>query len=353
MNPVPGRRPFDAKSHASANVKSGAAPRRSAFFPFLLAALGAAVLASCADAPTRPAGADELRARLSRLQADPDLGKRAPLAMHDADTAVAAAEQPQSDPVVGAHLVFMADRRIAIAQAMAENQLTVDQRKQLAERRAEMRLAERTAEADSANRRTAIAQAETGNQRRQADIARMDASDARTDANVARNDADSARMQADVAQGEASAARDATADANAKADDMRRQLEELEARPTDRGLVVTLGDVLFAFGTADINTGGNDHLNKLATFLTNHPDRTAIIEGYTDNVGSADYNLGLSQRRAEAVKNFLVAQGIATTRLSASGKGKDSPVGDNSSATGRQQNRRVEVVINNEVVSLR
>jgi outer membrane protein OmpA-like peptidoglycan-associated protein len=319
----------------------------SPFRPTLFAAtFGAALLVACAAYPNKPAGADDVRARLTLLESNPQLGKRAPQEMQDAEAAVAAAEQPQSDTVVGDHLVFIADRRIAIARAVAEDHLAVDQRKILAERRGEMRLAERTEEAELANRRSLYAQAETRDQRRRADSAHLEANEARTEA-------DSARMQADVAVGEANAARDATNEANDKASEMRRQMEEMQARPTDRGMVVTLGDVLFAFGTAEINTGGSDHLNKLASFLSNHPDRTAIIEGYTDNVGSADYNLGLSQRRADAVKGFLVGQGVLPTRLLASGKGKEAPVGDNNSSTGRQQNRRVEVIINNELVSMR
>ena len=124
-------------------------------------------------------------------------------------------------------------------------------------------------------------------------------------------------------------------------------LAELNARPSDRGLVITLGDVLFDTAQASLKNGSSNHLDKLALFLNNYPERTAQIEGHTDEVGSDAANMLLSQRRADTVKAFLVAQGIAGSRLNASGKGEGVPLASNATAEGRAQNRRVEVIIAN------
>jgi outer membrane protein OmpA-like peptidoglycan-associated protein len=296
-------------------------------------AVACALLAACSAAPTKPDGAAGLRSRLTQLQADTQLGALAPLAMKEADVAVSAAEQPQADKVLGAHLVFLADRKIEIARSVAASHYAVDQRKLLGEQRDAMRLQARTNEADSANRRAEVATVDASNQKMAADSANRRAEMAAADATEQKRDAD--------------AARDATATAQSSAVELQRQLAELQAKVTDRGLVITLGDVLFASGTAELNSGGNNHLGKLAGFLNKYPDRTTLIEGYTDSVGSNDYNQGLSQRRAEAVKSYLVAQGIDASRVTASGKGESNPVGNNASVTGRQQNRRVEVIIAN------
>jgi len=125
------------------------------------------------------------------------------------------------------------------------------------------------------------------------------------------------------------------------------QIDALQAEATDRGLVLTLGDVLFATGKSDVKVGATSNLNKLVTFLNKYPDRTVQIEGYTDNVGSEDSNQGLSQRRAESVKAYLVQQGIAGSRLTAVGMGESQPVASNDTQSGRQQNRRVVAVIDN------
>jgi outer membrane protein OmpA-like peptidoglycan-associated protein len=304
----------------------------------MAAAVAAALLGACSSAPVKPDGSDGLQARLMQLQSDPNLGSRAPLAMQKAVQAVNAAEQPQPDPVIAAHLVFMADRDILIARADAQSLYEIDQRKALGEQREEMRLRARTQEADAANARATVAQASARDEKQAAENANRRANDAEAVA------ADQA-LQAD-------AARDATAKAQRDADELAQQIALLQARVTDRGLVLTLGDVLFSSGTATLNGGGNGHLDKLAGFLNHYPGRTATINGYTDSIGSDDYNQGLSERRAQAVKDFLVGQGIDSPRLTATGMGKSSPVASNGTAAGRQQNRRVEVTISNGPVAV-
>jgi outer membrane protein OmpA-like peptidoglycan-associated protein len=122
-------------------------------------------------------------------------------------------------------------------------------------------------------------------------------------------------------------------------------LAELQAEPTERGVVVTLEDVLFEVNGASLRPGAQTELARLATFLRDHPSSTVQIEGHTDNTGSPDYNLQLSALRAESVRSFLVAQGVEPLRLQAIGFGEARPEAPNDTAAGRQQNRRVELVI--------
>ena len=131
---------------------------------------------------------------------------------------------------------------------------------------------------------------------------------------------------------------------------LNEQLEDelagLPARQTDRGLVVTLSEeILFDTDRADIKAGGAQELARIADFLRNHPDRNLLVEGHTDSTASDSYNLALSQRRANAVEDFLISLGVDPTRIDGRGYGEQLPVATNDSAAGRQQNRRVELVI--------
>ncbi|MCL1091664.1 OmpA family protein [Shewanella profunda] len=255
-------------------------------------------VAACSSAPKMADGIIDIRAELNTLQANNELAILAPAAISQAEEAVRAAEQPVKDEQLSQHLVFVADRKVNIALTQAQSRFAEDQQKVLAKTRDDARLDARTTEANQAHQ----------------------------DARLARADA---------------------ADARQESDDAQAQLALLNARESERGWVVTLGDVLFDTGKANLKSSTSQHLTNLATFLGKYPQRGAIIEGYTDSVGTEEYNLGLSERRADSVSNFLQGQGVQSSRLSSQGKGESFPVANNESASGRQQNRRVEVIITN------
>jgi outer membrane protein OmpA-like peptidoglycan-associated protein len=125
----------------------------------------------------------------------------------------------------------------------------------------------------------------------------------------------------------------------------RAQLAALQAKQTDRGMVVTLGSVLFATGQSELLPGALETIDRLADYLDRNQDKTVLIEGHTDSTGSDTTNLRLSQERANAVRMALMAEGIGARRVAATGLGSSRPVAPNTTAEGRQQNRRVEIVI--------
>jgi len=281
-------------------------------------AVATALLTACATAPMKPDGAAAVRNKLVQLQSNPQLADRASIAMKDAEMAVRAAETPQTDEALVRHLVFIADRKVDTAKALAETALAEDQRTALNQQREKARLDSRSREVDVAKNQAAVA---------------------RADSDQSRADADAARAAATSSQQQSA--------------ELQRQIDEMHAKVTDRGVVLTLGDVLFTSGQADLKTAATGNLNKLVTFLNTYPNRTVVVEGYTDSVGSDDYNQGLSERRADGVKSYLVRRGVGSERLTALGKGKADPVAGNDSADGRQQNRRVEVVISNPAAAAR
>ena len=125
----------------------------------------------------------------------------------------------------------------------------------------------------------------------------------------------------------------------------QRQLADLQAKQTDRGVVVTMGDVLFDTGRATLKPGAVAVLDRLAAYLQANPQTRLLIEGHTDSTGSEATNEVLSQRRADAVASALIERGVSAQNLRAVGKGESLPVASNDTAAGRQQNRRVEVVL--------
>lgn len=133
--------------------------------------------------------------------------------------------------------------------------------------------------------------------------------------------------------------------AQRRAAKLRAELRELRAERTNRGIVMTLSDVLFDKAKAELKPGGLPPLDKLADFLHEHAGRRVRIEGYTDSRGSAGYNQDLSERRALTVKSALIGRGIDPDRITAVGLGENYPKADNETAAGRRQNRRVEIVI--------
>jgi outer membrane protein OmpA-like peptidoglycan-associated protein len=139
--------------------------------------------------------------------------------------------------------------------------------------------------------------------------------------------------------------------AEAQAADLQEQnraLAAMNAKQSSRGLVVTLGDMLFDTGKSELKSGATRELDNITTFLQDNPERQVLIEGFTDSVGGDEYNRELSERRADAVRAALISRGVAPARIVTRGYGKEFPVGTNEDAGGRQLNRRVEVVVSND-----
>lgn len=284
-----------------------------------LAAVAAATLVACASAPSRNAALDDANAAYDRTASDPQVARSAPVELRKAQQALQQAQAAQrdgDDPSAVEHYAYLAKQRTEVALQAGK----VAQAEQ--------------AVADASLKRDGIL----------IDARTREAAIARTAAEAQRGQADAARKLADERLAAAQTSQAQAASARARAKTLEEQLAELKAKPTERGMVLTLGDVLFDTGRAQLNSGAARTLDQLATFLKANPERTIEIEGYTDAVGTEASNQILSERRAIAVKNVLVDRDIAPSRLSARGFGEAKPVASNDRAAGRQQNRRVEIV---------
>ncbi len=262
----------------------------------------------------------------------------AAVALHDAQKTLAEAEQvweKDQDRDEVEHLAYVTKQQVEIARAVGERNLV-----------------EREIERLSAERQKIVLEArerEIARTRREAEVKAQEAELAREQATAAQSQAKKAQEEALARAQDAEQARKTAAQIEAERKELERQMQALQAnvKQTERGLVLTLGDVLFEFDQADLKPGAVRNLQPLISFLKENSSRGVTIEGHTDSVGSDAYNLTLSQRRADAVRRLLIANGIAADRVTARGLGEAYPVASNESKEGQLMNRRVEVVISN------
>ncbi len=291
-------------------------------FRLALIPVAAAILAACASAPANNRALDEARASYQQAAGDATVVRSAPLELRRAQAALQQAEAALiagDDLTAVDHYAYLARQRTAVAVQAGE-----------------IAKSEQAVTDSRAQRDRILIDART----RDADASRAQAQAKGAEAERAQQEAEAARK---LAEQRLAAATAATA-SNAK---LKAQLAELQAQQTERGMVLTLGDVLFDSGRAELKSGAMRTIDQLVTFLKDNPERTVNVEGYTDSVGSDNFNLGLSQRRAEAVRMALTSRGVDVTRIAARGYGESSPVASNDTAEGRQRNRRIEIVISN------
>jgi outer membrane protein OmpA-like peptidoglycan-associated protein len=302
----------------------------------------------------------------AEAKANPNVQAYAPLELQEAGKALQAAEAAEQAKETDAilQLGYLAEKKTGVAVTTADGKAAERDIDKLNVENAELIARKRTLEAERARRETGVAMSEAERARRETEMATSEAERARRDAGVAAGEAEQARAaaaadaeraaiakrQAEQAQSAAEEEAAKAARAKAEAEELMKELSELKAQQTERGIVLTIGDVLFATGKADLSPNANKSAEKLADFLKKHPKRDVLIEGHTDSVGKDDYNLVLSRKRADSVKYKLVGDGIEAGRITTVGYGKKFPLASNDTKAGKAQNRRVEVIILNEGV---
>jgi len=310
---------------------------------WIAAAAGALLLALAGCASIEPNSAlEKARADVNAAATNPDVVARAPLELRSAEEALDRANavwrKKESTAEVN-HQAYLAQARAAAAMDLARARRATDEMQRAQTESDRVRLAARTREAEAAQA--------------QAALQTLAARDARAQAEAANREASLAAQQASIERSRAAQAEAEAMDAKQRLALIETRIVEIEGKHTERGILVTLGDVLFEFNKADLLATAQPRLDKLAEFLRQFPEKKLLIEGYTDAIGSDRYNLELSQRRAEAVKSALVRRGIDPSRMVAEGYGKAYPVADNKDPGGRQMNRRVEVVVSDESGNLK
>lgn len=282
-------------------------------YPLTASALLVSLLGACATPSVVTPTLVDARAAVRSAELDPAVQAQAPLELKKATDTLS---------------------RANALQASGEAAPEIDSLAHIARQQA--RTAQALAHAKTSE--SAVAGAVVERERARADLRTLEA-------NRAKDQAGTAQAQASAARQQTAEAVAAAAEAQSQANQLQQRLNDLQAKQTERGLLVTLGDVLFEFNRAEVKPTAQSSLRKLADFLQQYPNRKILIEGHTDNTGSAAYNQGLSRRRADAVQRALTGMGVAPDRVASIGYGEEYPISDNSSDTNRALNRRVEVYI--------
>lgn len=282
--------------------------------PILLAI--AALVGACSSMPRTTSLLDQTRSDYQMAQNNPNVASYAPLEMKQASESLAQANAAASHGDSAEKidkLAYLARQKIALTQEVAKQKSAEAEVVSAGKQRDQIRLDQRTNEADQA-----------------------------------KTSAEQSKLAAQVAQGEAADAQRKTQEAQARAAQLEAQLADLAAKKTERGMVITLGDVLFGTDLARLNADGMRTAQKLANVLQKNPQRTVLVEGFTDSTGTAAHNQELSERRATAVRGALQELGVARERVAIRGYGETYPIAANDTAQNRQLNRRVEIVLSDD-----
>ncbi|NND45002.1 MAG: OmpA family protein [Xanthomonadales bacterium] len=350
----------------------------------------ALALAACSSVPHRIAVLEEAQATVSRVDQDPLAGEVAGDELQDAKLALRRAELAHAEgddldlvrheAAMALRHAEIADERIAeeraqreLAQSEARRKAIVLEAREHEAERAKALARAREHEADLAKTIAVAREAEAEQakalaeeRRQEAEMSQLLAAERSREAELRTAEAKEAKQMAAEQAAEAQQAkalaeqrsheieaREREADqANQRAEaalqearELEAALAELQAERTDRGMVLTLGDVLFDTDKAELKPGADLTLDRLVAFMNDYPERELRIEGHTDSRGPDEYNLTLSERRANAVRVALIARGVSAERLQSIGLGERYPVASNDSSAGQQQNRRVEIVV--------
>ena len=293
--------------------------------------VGAALLVSaCAGNPKSTSLLDQVREDYVQAQSNPKVATFAALEMQSATAALGktnmAAKERESLETVD-KLAYLAKQQIALTTEVANKKY---------------------AEADSASATGVRDQVRLDHRTLQADQARMKAEDAQRAAQSAHDAAAIATQQKNLAQANESEAKRLVLEASARNVQLEAQLAELAAKKTERGLVITLSDVLFGTDLSRLNADGIRMAQRLAMVLQQNPNRIVLVEGFADSTGKTQHNQELSERRAMAVRTALLDLGVEGNRISERGYGESYPVAANDTAVNRQLNRRVEIILSDE-----